>query len=179
MALCFAGSVTISACSGPHSGKAEKLRKPRKKARPEGEEIAQSPESTIDESECKTNFFAEPTKRRDARGGRKLANQADALIANADRSESDEQKRGLIVEALNKLSNALKKDPYGPSATYRMALAYAVAGRKTCSLAVLERLAMLQQYSDVEKEAKRTVQRALREPAFEPFRKEANTALGE
>lgn len=169
----------LSACSGPHSGKSEKLKKPRKKTRPEGEETTENTEAALDESACKTNFFAEPVTRRDAKDGRRLANQAEGIIVDADRAEDDEKKRGLIVEALEKLTSSLKKDPYGPSATYKMAVAYAIARRKSCALAVLERLSALQAHEKVGEEAKRTVQRAVREPAFEAFRKEANTALGE
>ena len=45
----------------------------------------------------------------------------------------------LIQEALSKLRNALRADPYGPEPTYKMAVAYALVGKKGCSLALLER----------------------------------------
>ncbi len=59
------------------------------------------------------------------------------------------------------LSNALAKDPYGPEPTYKLAVAYALLGRKSCSLALLERLKGLAGMPDVEKEASRTIQRAV------------------
>jgi hypothetical protein len=85
----------------------------------------------------------------------------------------------MVIEAMGTLSNALRKDPYGPEPTYKLAVAYALVGKKKCSLALLERLKQLATLADVEKEASRTIQRAARDPAFAAFQKEAKTALGE
>lgn len=176
-------STPAAGCSSPYSGKAERLKKPKKKDRDEDEdkkgeqEVAETDKPAADD-QCRANFFDEPTKRRSARDGRRLADQAGGILASAERAQGGERAT-LLVDALDKLTNALKKDPYGPEPTYRMAVAYAMAGRTSCSLKLLDRLNQLQKHPDVEKEAGRAVKRALRDPIFEAFRKEANKALGE
>lgn len=180
--ICALAISAPAACSSPYGGKAEKLKKPKKKDRPaeedkvaEGEGEGATPAA---DDQCRTNFFDAPTKRRSARDARRLADQAGGILTDADRTEGA-RRAGLLVEALDKLSNALKKDPYGPEPTYRMAVAYAMAGRNSCSLKLLDRLNQLQKHPDVDKEAGRAVQRALRDPVFDKFRKDANKALGE
>lgn len=178
-ALVLAIATPVAGCSSPYDAKAERLKKPKKKKRPDAEEAdAGADEQPLADDKCRTNFFAEPTKRRKARDGRRLASQADGLLVDADRADG-KRRVSLLVEALEKLSNALKKDPYGPEPTYKMAVAYAMAGRKSCALKLLDRLNTLQKHPDVDKEASRAVQRALRDPAFEKFRKDADQALGE
>ena len=173
-------AVPALGCSSPYSGKAEKLKRPRKKDRPaeEDQPATAAAETPAADDQCRTNFFDAPVKRRAPRDGRRLADQAGGFIAEAERAEGA-RRAGLLVDALDKLSNALKKDPYGPEPTYRMAVAYAMAGRTSCSLKLLDRLNQLQKHPDVTKEAGRAVQRALRDPVFDKFRKDANTALGE
>jgi hypothetical protein len=169
----------VGGCSSPYSGKSEKLSKPRKKKRPDGEEPAKEvAETAAGDDQCRTNFFEEPTKRRDPRGARSLADQASRPLFEAERQEGD-RRLGLVVEAIGKLSNALAKDPYAPEPTYKLAVAYALAGRKACSLALLDRLKTLLKHPAVERDTKRTIQRAVRDPAFDAFRKDADTALGE
>ncbi len=169
------------ACSGPHSGKSEKLKKPREKERPEGEVAAEEAALEAD-TKCRTNFFADPIKKRQRKVGdaRRIAKGAEPILVEAESAEG-ERRAGLVVEAIQKLSNALKKDPYSPEPTFKLAIAYALANKQGCSIALLERLATLQKHPNrpVASLAERTVQRALKDPAFDGFRKEADTALGE
>lgn len=168
-------------CKHPYSGSPEKLKKPKKKRRKdkppeEVEPVTQAPQ----DAPCRTNFYAEPPKRlrRKVKEARKMAQSVNGALLDAERLEG-ESKTTAVLAAMNKLRGALKKDPYGPEPTFKYAVAYALVGRKSCALALLERLKQLQQFPDTEKEATRVVQRAVREPAFESFRQEANTALGE
>lgn len=162
-------------CSGPYSGKPETLKSPKKKKRPKGEEAA-SAEVVIDDK-CRTNFFEKPTTRRKPPLGRSLAQQAEKPLFEAEEQEGEERII-LVRDAMSKLRNALKADPYGPEPTYKMAVAYALVGKKGCSLALLERLQLLSGMPGVESEAERAINRALRDQAFDLFRKEADTALG-
>jgi hypothetical protein len=107
-----------------------------------------------------------------------MAHQADTMLLDAERYQG-EQRVSAVLQAMNKLSNALRKDPYGPEPTFKFAVAYALVNKRTCALALLGRLNQLQQYPDTEAEAARVIQRALREPAFDSFRKDANTAMGQ
>lgn len=181
----------LVACgSGPYTSKPERLKKPRAKKRPKDKvgptEVAQdggtdgkkAKGTPVSDEQCRTNFFAEPRKTpRKAREARNMAMETDPRLQDAEAQEG-EARQQLVVEAMATLSNALMKDPYGPEPTYKLAVAYALIGRKSCSLALLERLKGLAGMPDVEKEASRTIQRASRDPAFQPFSKEARTALG-
>jgi hypothetical protein len=164
-------------CATPYSGKTERLKKPRKKKKPEPteEEVAET-EQVLDEK-CRTNFFADPTTRRKESLGRSLAKQADSLLVEADEQEG-QQRISTVKDALGKLENALKADPYGPEPTYKMAVAYAMVGKKGCAVALLERLQELTKHPDAGAKADRIINRALRDQSFEPFRKDADTALG-
>lgn len=175
LGLAFLG--TQMGCATPYSGKPERIKKPRKKKKPEptAEEVAQQ-EQVLDDK-CRTNFFAEPTTRRKEAMGRSLAKQADSLLVEADDKEG-QARISAVVEALSKLKNALVADPYGPEATYKMAVAYALVGKKGCSVALLERLQELTKHPGAGAEAERVVNRALRDPSFEPFRKDADAAMG-
>jgi hypothetical protein len=201
-------AVGSSGCgSGPYSGKPERLKKPTPKKRPsadasrdqvapdsgedgggqggaeksgkEGEEAGADKSGTaISDEQCRTNFFAEPKATpRKSKEARAMAIEADPGLRDAE-TESGAARQELVSTALATLSNALDKDPYAPEPTYKMAVAYALVGRKSCSLALLERLKGLAAMPEVEKEAQRAIQRAARDPAFQPFDKEARTALG-
>lgn len=182
------GAASLSGCgSGPYTGSPERLKKPRAKKRPDDKvapsEVADGGKPTkptaISDEQCRTNFFAEPKRApRRSKEARQMAMQADSSLLAAERQFGPARQQ-LVVEAMGTLSNALGKDPYGPEPTYKLAVAYALVGRKSCSLALLERLKGLAAMPDVEKEATRTIQRASRDPAFEPFAKEARTAMGQ
>lgn len=163
-------------CAEPYSGKPARLKTPRKKKPPETEEAAATAAPVLDEK-CNTNFFEPPTDRRNVRVAQSLAREADRLLVAAE-DTAGQERIGTVKDALSKLSNSLKADPYGPEATYQMAAAYALVGKKRCALDLLERLQELTKMPDVEGEAERTIQRALRDQRFELFRKDANAALG-
>lgn len=178
-------ALTAGACgSGPYTGKPEKLRKPRAKKRPEGttgptEVTEETKPAEMSNEQCRTNFFGEPYRSKRYKAEAKgMAMQADSSLVAAERQFGPARQQ-LVVEAMGTLSNALRKDPYGPEPTYKLAVAYALIGRKSCSLALLERLKLLLTLPDVEKDAQRVIQRAARDPAFSQFQKEARTVLGE
>lgn len=177
-AVAVGGSAVMAATGcggGPYSGPPEKLARPKEKRRPKPKE-GEEPALATDEK-CRTNFFEDPTTRRQARLGLTLSKQAETTIVEAE-AQSGEARVLLIQEALSKLRNALRADPYGPEPTYKMAVAYALVGKKGCSLALLERLQALSRMPAVAGEAERTIARALRDQAFNAFRKDADAALG-
>lgn len=176
------GSLAVSGCRHPYSGDPETLKKPRKKKRkdPPPPELPKGAETAVQEEPCRTNFFDQPPRKvkRQTGSARDLAREADQSLLEAESAEG-ESRLSAVLQAMSKLSNALKKDPYGPEPTFKYAVAYALAGRKACALAFLQRLNALTQWPDTQKEADRVIQRALREPAFQPFRKEADGAMGQ
>lgn len=183
IALVFALGLTQPGCSGPYSGKAERLKKPRPKKpkKKEGEdEDKDKPKVAKLDDKCRTNFFADPSRvgRRRSRDARALANRANQVLVEAERVDQEERKP-IVKDAIETLRSALDRDPYAPLATYKLAVAYALVGKKGCALALLERLKALQDYKPTEREARRTVKRAARDLAFDRFRDDARNALGE
>lgn len=164
-------------CAQPYSGKPERLKKPRKKKKPEPTEQEVAEKELEFDEKCRTNFFDKPTTLRKTRLSRRLAKQADGMLVEAEEEEG-QARISSVSEALSKLTNALKADPYGPEATYKMAVAYALVGKKGCAIALLERLQQLTRHPEAMNEAERVVNRALRDHSFEPFRKDADAALG-
>jgi hypothetical protein len=170
-------------CSGPYSGKPERLAQPKEKAPPPPPDAGPAGATPVAEAPpdaCRTNFFADPVpiEKRDAKKGMQLAGQADGVLLEAEQL-SDPLKTQKAVDAIATLKNALKADPYGPEPTYKMAVAYALVGKQKCALALLERLAELKKVPELTKEVERVIKRAARDTAFEKFRKEANGVLGE
>jgi hypothetical protein len=170
-------ALAAGGCASPYSGKPERLKKPRAKKKSDDEAKPGATAAAELDEKCRTNFFDEPTKKRREKDARGLSAQADRMLFDAEGKQGAERQSG-VVDALSKLSNALKADPYGPEPTYQMAVAYALVGKKGCSLRLLERLVELRKHPDVSKEADRVIKRALHDQRFEPFRKDADTALG-
>lgn len=166
-----------ASCALPYSGNPERLSKPRKKKRPEVNPEAAAETAPVLDDKCRTNFFDEPTTRRKASTANQLSRQAEPLLVQAEEQEGPERISS-VKDALSKLKSALKADPYSPEATYRMAVAYALVGKKGCAVALLERLQELTKLPGIEGEAERTINRAARDQNFDIFRKDADTALG-
>lgn len=180
-AVLFCSFAGIAACAGPYTGKPEKLRKPREKKRPEktDEELAaMEAENKVEwDEKCRANFFDEPHNRRYAKRARPLTAAADSMLADADELEGAARVE-LVSDAMSKLRNALKQDPYGPEQTYKLAVAYAMVLKKQCAVMLLERLTELEKHPVVGAQATRVISRAMQDMAFDGFRKDADAALG-
>ncbi len=179
VATAFA-STTVG-CAHPYSGKPEKLKKPRKKKRPEPTVEETKAKEVVWDEECRTNFYDDKKPgRRNPRAAEGLVKQADALLLEADNKEGADRVNA-VVDALSKLDNALAKDVFNPEATYKMAVAYALVRKKGCALRLLERLNELQKMEEggVGHKAKLAIKRAVNDMAFDGFRKDADAAMGE
>lgn len=173
------GLVVVPACGSPHDGKAQKLRMPsvRDGDDPDDPDTPPPAGGAPWNNKCRTNFFDTPTKQRNGKEGKRLATQAGNQLERAE-TEGGQVRVETIKDSIGTLRQSLKKDPYGPEATYKMAIAYTLLWQKKCALLLLDRLAQLEGHPKVWKEASRVIERALRDPAFDPFRKEADRALG-
>jgi hypothetical protein len=169
-----------SACGGASSAPAEPLPAPRPMPRP-GVAASATAAPVIREEPCRTNFFADaPRGRRQLPAARRMTSEADAVLVRAEAEPAGAAARQeRVVDAMELLINALGRDPYAPEPTYKLAVAYALVGYKACSLSLLERLKALTGMPEVEEEAGRAVQRAVRDPAFEAWRGDARRVLGE
>jgi hypothetical protein len=174
------GVAAMPGCAQPYSGKAEKIKRPRAKPRPAPAADAAAAAPAFDEK-CRTNFFDEPgqkPKKRKPRDAKGLVAEANGLLLEAEDKDGAARLQG-IKDAMTKLRNALDKDPYGPEATYQLAVAYAMVNKKGCAVELLKRLKELGKFAEVEAETDRTIKRVLGDPAFDPFRKDANAAVGQ
>jgi hypothetical protein len=177
-------AVGAVSCASPHTGPAESLELPKRKKAAEGEK--EEPKTPVygglnEPDTCKWSFdgkeqpLVKPAAANRAKSITQDAYNAMAGIENA----VGMQRRNMVVESLSILNDALRIDPYSPQATYAMAASYAHVGKKRCSLAMLDRLANLGQFAELAADVGKLKGRAKADPAFEPFRKEADQALGE
>jgi hypothetical protein len=176
LAMAFAFTAPLATgCAGLYSGKPEKLKPAPKKKRPPEPDAAAVPYN----EECKTAFFEDGSKvRRDQGGARAKVSQGDASLSSAEGSADKGSQASLTIEAINNYKKALLADPYSAEATYKLAVAYAKVRKKKCAVDLLTRLAALKKHPDYETEAKRMIQAASQEGAFQGFRKDADGALG-
>ncbi len=173
----------LTGCVSPYSGTAESLRMPKKKApKPVAADTGPGLYGGLNEPDtCKTDFTGKEqamAKTAAANRARSISQDADNAMAGADRALGA-QRRSMVMDALALVNDALKMDPYSPLATYTMAKAYAHVGKKKCAVMMLERLSVLGQHADLAQDVGRMKTRAKTEIAFEPFRKEADAALGQ
>jgi hypothetical protein len=170
-----------AACSGPYAGKPDRLSKPKAKAEPEAPPVTATEVKMVEE--CPGAKFQEDPKeglkvhKRNASATTRQVEQADQLLDDARNAAKDEQRVALTVEAINKLRKGLLEAPYHADATYKLAHAYALTRRKACAVALLKRLADLQKYPDFAADAKRKIDEAETDSAFQLFRKQANEAI--
>ena len=167
-------------CGGLYSGKPEKVYRPSKKKEPD---VVVAPVEIKWNDECSAKLNEEPgaalkTHKKNEARVRQIAAQAQQLLDTAATTEDNKQKAGQTAEAIDKLRKALVDAPYSAEATYSLAIGYARARRRGCSLAMLKRLAQLEKYDDFTTTAKRLIGDALDNGEFQPFRKQADEALG-
>ena len=178
--MATSGAAMSFGCGGLYSGKAEKVYKPGKKKEPD---VVVAPAEIKWNGECAAKLNEEPgtalkTHKKNEARVKQLAAQAQELLDTAATSSDNKQKAGQTAEAIDKLRKGLVDAPYSVDATYSLAIGYARARRKGCALAMLKRLAQLEKYDDFSTAAKRLIGDALDNGEFQPFRKEADEALG-
>lgn len=170
------------ACASPYSGPTETLEMPKKKPKKEDDGPPAVPAygGLTEADTCKWDFTGKEqplVKPAAANRAKSITQDAENAMAGVG-AAMGMQRRNMVVEALGILNDALRVDPYSPQATYSLAVAYAHVGKKKCSLAMLDRLADLAGFPELAADVGKMKGRASAEAAFEPFRKEADTALG-
>jgi len=175
------GVAFLGACGGPYAGKAPKPPHGPKKTQPPPEVAAAAPDIKWDDK-CKTNFADDPNKaKKSITKAKPHDDEGEQWLGQADKAPDMPTKVDDIVKAIEEYKKALLENMYDPHATFNLAVAYTMLLKKGCALKMLERLGKLNDnprlaggqsvldtiYDDVENE-----------PAFEPFRNEANQAIG-
>jgi hypothetical protein len=170
--LAFAG------CQPLYGAQPERLRDPPKK-KPPKEEATQVVQVKFVE-ECVTDFRGDPKRviRNSSAARTDIASGQEAL--NQARAAKDEGARiSFLKIGVDKLRNALLKDPYSADATLELALAYDRVLRKGCALKLLSRIAALEANDKFRAEAKRAADKvADTNEWFRHYRNEAKQAVG-
>jgi len=174
----------FSACATPYSDPPDTLGMPKRKApKPQTAEAAKVPVygGLTEPDTCKFDFNAKDqplAKKPQQVRAQSQAQDAENALAGAENALGG-QRRVQVQESLNISTEALRTDPYSPAATYAMARAFALVGKKRCSVAMLQRLGDLATgFPDLAGDVGKLVAREKTDAAFEPFRKEADGALG-
>ncbi len=129
-----------SGCGDRYGGPAEDLPVPRAKKLKPAPDV--KPAGPVEPDTCKYNFDGSPGslvskgKHDSAKG---MAQDADNTLSGWDNA-TWQDRRNKVLAAVSTLTDALKADPYSPLATYEMAAAYAIGGKKKCMIACLTRL---------------------------------------
>lgn len=178
--LCVVGTAMVFAtgCPHPYSGKPESLKKMKKKNPPEPEPGEVKPDEVAWDDKCRVNFQDDkPPKSRKIAPAKSMSSEADGMLVEAE--DLDGERRILkVVDAIKKLKSALGQDQFSPLATYKLAVAYTLVNKKGCALMLLQRLNDLQRMPAVAREAELVIKRAQLDQTFDPFRKDADAAMG-
>jgi hypothetical protein len=181
--LAFASALLATACANPYnSTPADTLAMPKKKAPKADPNAGKVPiYGGLNEPDtCKVDFNGKEQKVASKPAQNKawsLTQDALNAMAGAENAIGN-QRRGQAIEGITISSDALRVDPYSPSATLAMAHAYALVGKKRCALDLLGRLADLGALPEIAADVGKMKAQAKTDVAFEPFRKEADGKIG-
>ena len=172
------GGALSAGCEPLYGGKPEKLATPVRKKPPKEEPLPEAPVKMVDE--CTADFRADPrTVRAQTNVSSDLTDQGTTALANSDKATDPTAQAGLIREGIDKVRNALIKDPYNAAATLKLALAYDRVYRKGCALAMLKRLATLAANPKFSRTANAEIDSiGDNSQWFRHYRKDAMTAVG-
>jgi hypothetical protein len=177
LAVCLAFAFGTGACQPLYGGKPDHLRNPEKKRKPAEAEVVVEVKYVDD---CNASMSDDPKKWHPQPAlARPLVDAGDTAISSAEHAKDDQQKVGLVKDAIDRYRNALIKDPYSVDATLKLAIAYDKAYRKGCALAMLKRLAQLSGHPKYGAEASRRIDDIDANGAwFKGYRKDAMAAVG-
>ncbi len=165
-------------CQPLYGGKPEKLATPARKKPPKDEPVAEAPVKMIED--CTADFRANPaTVRAQTNQSIDLTDQGSTALANSDKATDGGAQASLLRDAVDKLRQALVKDPYNATATLKLALAYDKVYRKGCAIAMLKRLATLAANPKFSRVANAEIDSISDNGQwFKHYRKDAMTAVG-
>ncbi|HEX8109635.1 MAG TPA: hypothetical protein VF516_18015 [Kofleriaceae bacterium] len=172
------GVLGSAGCQPLYGGKPEKLPTPARKKPPKDEPVAEAPVKMIDD--CTADFRGNPaTVRQQTNQSNDLTDQGSTALANSDKTKDGGAQASLLRDAIDKLRNALVKDPYNAAATLKLALAYDKVYRKGCAIAMLKRLATLAANPKFSRVANAEIDSISDNGQwFKHYRKDAMTAVG-
>lgn len=179
-ALCVALAFAFGSagCQPLYGGKPEHLKNPEKKRKPPEADVAAVPVVYIED--CSASFGDDPKKHHpNGVASRQMVEAGDTALSTAEHSKDDQQKVGLVKDAIAKYREALIKDNWNVDATLKLAVAYDKAMRKGCAIAMLKRLSQMAGHKLYTSEATRKLDDIDANGAwFKGYRKDAMAAVG-
>lgn len=165
-----------AACQPMYEKKAETLRNPKSVRPPPPEPVAEV--QYVDD--CTVDFSGKVVKQRQTPAAAKLVVEGDTSLQAAAKSAPTTPTGATAIQhAIDRYSEALRKDPYNAEATLKLALAYDHVLRKGCALAMLRRLEGLASNQLFEKDAEPMVQQVVNNPHwFRAYHNDALKAVG-
>jgi hypothetical protein len=167
----------LGGCQPLYGGKPEKLANPSKKKRPPEPEQAEVKITYVEE--CKADFRGESKIRPQPSIAERLIQDGESAMQSARQAKDAKSEVDLIRVAIDKYRNALLKDPFNAEATLGLALAYDRVLRKGCALALLKRIAALEENPKYASGARRAADLVTdNNQWFKGYRNEAISAVG-
>jgi len=169
----------LTACQPIYGGRPEKLSNPPRKKAP-----AEAPEQVVEikyVEDCAADFRGDPAKapRPQPAIANQLLGEGETALETSEKAKDPAAQAEQIRIAIDKLRNALIKDPYNHDATLQLAIAYDRVYRKGCALAMLKRLAALQANPKFAKGANLAADKVTDNTQwFKGYRKDAVAAVG-
>jgi cytochrome c-type biogenesis protein CcmH/NrfG len=130
--------------------------------------------------DCTANFRGDPSNVHvQAAASQALTTAGESALSYADKITDPADKVEVIKAGVDRLRDALIKDPYNAEATLLLALAYDTVHKKGCAIALLRRLASLTANSKYTSAANRQISAVDHTSRwFRYYRKDAMVAIG-
>jgi hypothetical protein len=170
--------LAIAACQPLYGNPPERMPKVSKKSHKEEPPVPPPPIKYIED--CTASFRDDPKRAPPAQPivAKKLEEDADKVMTDAKAKPTQLEQGQTVATAVDKYSNALRKDPYNAEITLRLALAYDAVYRKGCALVLLKRIAAMSKNPSVSPNAEAIAASVEDNNAwFKGYRKEALAAL--
>lgn len=141
--------------------------------------VSEKPPETVYNEVCTVDFNAAPTNvQRKPTIAVAQVNEGDGKLIASSKAMTDQARADLVISGIAHYRDALLADPYDPEATLQLARAYDVALHKGCALALLKRLAALEQNPKFKPQAARRINNVVYNPQwFRDYRKAALDAV--
>lgn len=177
IAVLFAGAV---GCADRFSGPSEPVSMPKAKKPKAGATDPKAPAGPTEPDTCRYNFdgnaLATPYDKKKHLKAKSTSQEADNQLSGAE-TATWQARRTQVIGAIGTLSDALAIDPYSPHATYGMAAAYALVGKKKCMIAMLTRLSDLAAIPEIATDVGNLKKKVKTDSSFDALRKDAEGAV--
>lgn len=180
--LVAVAAVLLGACQPMYGQKPERIKNPP--IVQNGTKGASVPvEALVYIEDCPGESWAKPAAatppKRDRKVAERRVQEGDASFAQVTTAPSADAQGAALIHSIESYSDALRKDPFDPEATLKLAIAYDKAQRKGCAIAMLRRLSHLAENPKFADAAEPAIDSVVDHDGwFRAYRRDAKTAIG-